>query len=176
VIPEVRYGAWQPDPSKESNFSRRGRLVRFLTCPGCDTILGRQRTDDPDVLGDQADWPWPRETILREEIWLIPGLSARGRRRYGAQRARPGRPARPRVRKVRGIVTEGSEWDVTTGQPRLGRPSLTLRPCVDDILPGDPPIWFPQGTRLPAEVYCLNCGRALLLTGIGPEGAKRWNA
>lgn len=177
MIPGVRYGAWQPFPSRAGG---HGLLVRFLTCSSCAATLARQFTSDPDFEHDPRhsgtwpgagravtwlSWPWPRGTTLRTEMIPLPRPASGGLPRYGQQLAlRHGKKPRPVVR-LQEVVELGQ-------YPIIRHVRRRLRPTdFDDILPGDPPVWFNQDARLPCQVYCHNCNRLHLLTGRGPEGA-----
>ena len=187
VIPSVRYDAWQPFPGRPG---MRGLLVRFLTCTACNATLARQFTGDP-ADPPAPSWPWPHGTDIRAGLVPLAGVSPRGLPRYGLlMRVRRGKRARPIVHREQVVRIDASTIDPGTGRgvpdarserlARLGRPALSTvraamlprRPDRDEIMPGDPPIYFSQPARgLPCEVYCLNCGRLHLLPAHGPEGA-----
>lgn len=162
MIPSVRYGPWQPHPSRPS---ARGLRVRFLTCSSCGAILARQFNSDLD--DEPGTWTGFWSTQLRAEMIPLPQPASEGLPRYGQQ------SALRRGKSPRAVVRLQPVWELRTGPQHsiISHARRPLRPAADDILPGDPPVWFIPGARPPCEVYCHNCGRLHVLKGRGPEDA-----
>lgn len=154
-------------------------LVRFHACYACRTILARQIVPEPDPeLPELYDGDWrdnlPSPT-LRYELVPLERLRGDELRRFGLRSSSRRRGEGHLRRAVRsagivvdlGIVGSGRETRI-----RVSESAIT--PRSDEIVPGDPPIWFPKtqgagdligASKRPfprvgdaAIVYCTDCG------------------
>ena len=180
-LPHVDATTWRRYPERRG---ARRMLVRFHQCHGCHTILARQIVPEPDPeLPElyEADW---REHLpaptLRSELVPLPRRPDDRLRRFGLRSS-----ARHRGQGYLRRPIRSAHVVMELGVAGSGRPSSTrvsesaIAPRLDDIVPGDPPIWFPKtqgagdligAAKRPfpsvgdeAFVYCTNCGAGQII-------------